>query len=309
MTVINIVHHMSVFIQEIKKIINRLQQTAIGIAVSRFSQNESSISAAGLTFYAIFSLFPLLLVIVSVGSFILERFMTTDEISAYIFNAFPMYQDFIRSNVMSVLHKRGAIGVIGLVSLIWSASGYFNILVSSLNNAWPGIKPRGFFKRRMLAIGMILGLIILLILSFISTSVINLLSHLQIPMGGSLQMYESALWKFFNNWFPYIFTFVLFWLLYFLIPNLKVKKRAAMVGALFASLAWNLANQGITLYVSSRYFRYDIVYGSLSTIVSLLFWIYVTNIIVLFGAYLAAGVQYRYFPATIPGASNGSTVE
>lgn len=293
-------------IEGIKGLISRFRQTTFGMAVTRFSENQSSVDSAGLTFYAVFSLFPLLLVIVSVGSYVLERFMLREEIYNLIFNAVPMYQEYIRTNVESVIEARGAIGIIGLLSLMWSASGYFNTLVGAMNEAWPGIKPRGFFRRRLIAISMILLLIVLLILSIISTSVINILSRLQVPLGGSVQLYDTDLWKFLNNYLPYIMTFVIFFLLYSYTPNVKVNKRAAMVGALFAAVVWNMVNMAFTWYVSSRYFSYDIVYGSLSSIVSLLFWIYLTNMVLLFGMYLTASVQVKNFPESVVKSKNGS---
>ncbi len=306
MTVINILHYMVVMVQGIKKLVDRFKKTTLGFALTRFSENQSAVDSAGLTFYAVFSLFPLLLVIISVGSFILERFMSHEEIFDLVFNAVPMYQDVIRENITSVLEKRGAIGIIGLLSLLWSASGYFNTLVGAMNEAWPGIKPRGFFRKRLIAIGMILLLIVLLIVSILSTSIIDILSRMQIPLGGSVKLYDTDLWKFINNYLPYIMTFVIFYLLYFYTPNVKVKKRAALMGALFAALIWNVVNMGFTWYVSSRYFQYDIIYGSLSTIVSLLFWIYLTNMVLLFGAYLTASVQYKYFPESVIKSKEGS---
>jgi membrane protein len=292
--------------QFVRKVINLFEQSTLGIAVSRFTRNETVIYAAGLTFYAIFSLFPLLLVLVSIGSFILEKYLTADELSTMILGNFPLYHEWIKTNLMDILEKRGAIGIVGIVSLVWSASGYFNTLVRAMNYAWPGIKPRGFVKRRLVAIAIIAAILAMLIISFVSSSTISLLSHFQVPMGGSIKLYNTFIWKFFKNYFPYISTLIIFWLLYFITPNVKVKKRAALIGAFPASIVWNLLNKGFTLFLSSGFVRYEIVYGSLSTIVSFLFWIYLTNLIVLFGAYISASAQYKMFPQTIPNGSNST---
>lgn len=280
-----------------KRMATDFQNSVLGLALVRFGQNDTGAFAAGLAFYAFFSLFPLLLVMVAIGSHFLERFLTSEELFDLIIRSFPLYQDWIRYNLQNVINRRGAIGTIGLLTLIWSASAYFNILVRGLNTAWPGTKPRNFIKRRLVAIGMVGGSIFLLITSSISSFVLELLSHFQIPMGGTVLIYETFLWKFLSNYLPYILTFLIFWLIYYITPNVRVKKRAAFIGAFPAAIIWNLLNNGFTWYLRSGLVRYEIVYGSLSTIVGLLFWIYLSNLILLFGAYLSASAQMRYFPA------------
>jgi membrane protein len=283
------------FVHTFKRVTINFERSLLGMTLSRFGQNETSAFAAGLAFYAFFSLFPLLLVLVSAGTFVLEKFISADGIIDYVVFSFPLYQDWIRSNLNNVLSRRGAIGAVGLATLIWSASGYFNTLVRGLNNAWPGIKPRNFIHRRLTAIGMVGGSIFLLIFSSVTSSVLELMSHFKIPLGGNIIFYDTFLWKFLSGYLPYILTFFIFWLVYYMTPNVKVKKRAAFIGALPAAILWNLLNSGFTWFLRSGLLRYEVVYGSLSTIVSLLFWIYLSNLILLLGAYFSASAQIRYF--------------
>jgi membrane protein len=282
--------------KQFNKLANYYQRSFIGIALKRFGENDTGAFAAGLAFYAFFSLFPLFLVLVSVASFLLERFYTSEELFDLIIRSFPLYQDWIRNNIENVLQRRGAIGIVGLITLIWSASSYFNTLVRGLNNAWPDIRRRTFIRRRLVAIGMVAGIILILIISSISSSALELLSHFKVPMGGTVLIYETFFWTFFTSYFPYILTLLVFWLLYYIAPNVKVRKRAAFIGALPASILWNLLNNGFTWYLRSGLVRYEIVYGSLSTIVGLLFWIYLSNLILLLGAYFSAAVQIRFIP-------------
>lgn len=252
------------------KVIGRVKHSIIGITLSRFGANDSPAYAASLAFYAFFSLFPLLLVLVSVGSIILEKYVSQNEIYDFIFESFPLYSDWIRNNLVNIMRRRGTIGIMGVITLTWSASGYFNTLVRALNRAWPGIKPRNIVKGRLVAIGMVGAIVLLLILSFLFSAALKLLSHFQVPMGGVINLYDTFIWDFLSKYFPVIFSFLIFWFLYYIIPNVKVKKRTAIIGALPAALAWNLLNTGFTWFLSSGFVRYEIVYGSLSTIVSLL---------------------------------------
>lgn len=284
----------------VKTAVHKFTKSFLGVTISRFGANDSPAYAASLAFYAFFSLFPLLLVLVSVGSIILEKYISQEEIYDFIFQSFPLYPDWIRNNLINIMRRRGTIGLVGLVTLTWSASGYFNTLVRALTRAWPGVKPRNIVKVRLVAIGMVVAIILLLILSFLFSAALKLLSHFQVPMGGAINLYDTFIWNFLSKYFPFIFSFIIFWFLYYMLPNIKVKKRIAIIGALPASLAWNFLNIGFTWFLSSGLVRYEIVYGSLSTIVSLLFWIYLSNMIILFGAYLSASAQYRFFPKSIP---------
>ncbi len=270
-----------------------IESSILGVAFDRFGKNYTSVYAAGLAFYAIFSLFPLLLVLVSLGSIFLERFFPEGEVLEYLVQAIPIYQDLIQNNLERVLELRGPIGLVGLVTLVWSSTGYFYTLARGVNMAWPEIKPRNVIGRRLVALGMVGGLAVLMILSFSITTVGDLLSHFQVPLGGSITLYGTFFWELFSNYLPYILTFLILWLFYFFTPNTSVRKRAAFWGAFPAAVVWNILNWVFTWYLRSGLVQYELIYGSLSTIVSLLFWIYISNIIILVGAYISASVNER----------------
>ncbi|MCJ7626653.1 MAG: YihY/virulence factor BrkB family protein [Anaerolineaceae bacterium] len=273
-----------------KKIIH---SSILGVAVDRFGKNYASIYAAGLAFYAIFSLFPLMLVLVSFGSIILERFLPEGEVLEFVIQAIPIYQDFIRNNLERVLELRGPIGIVGLISLVWSSTGYFYTLARGVNLAWPELQPRSIVDRRLVALGMVGGLATIMILAFIVTTMGDLLSHFQVPLGGSINLYGTFVWDLFSNYLPFFLTFLILWLFYFFTPNSSVRKRSAFWGAFPAAVAWNILNWVFTWYLRSGLVRYEFIYGSLGTIVSLLFWIYISNIIILLGAYISASVNDR----------------
>ncbi len=73
-------------------------------------------------------------------------------------------------------------------------------------------------------------------------------------------------------------------------PNTEVKRRAAFWGALVAALAWEVAANGLAWYLKSGLVQYELVYGSLGAVVALMFWIYLSSWITLFGAHLSAAI-------------------
>lgn len=96
-------------------------------AIPTFSDARASQAAASLAYYAIFSLFPLLLVLVAGGSYLLKSQQVYQAVTQFIQNAIPVSPDVINENLKQVLDTRGAVGIVGLVTLLWSASGFLAI--------------------------------------------------------------------------------------------------------------------------------------------------------------------------------------
>ncbi len=273
--------------------VNHLSGGSLGIlriAFQRFNEARAPEAAAGMAYYALFSLFPLLLALVAAGSFVLKRDQVYQELIGVVPEAFPISRELIERNIKRVLELRGTVGIVGLIGLLWSGMGVFTALAHNINRAWPYAEPRSFLRRRLVALGMIGTLAVLLILSLLSTSVLNLLPQLQVPLWDRLTIYETLLWAALSNLIPWLFAFLLFLALYRWVPNTEVKWRAAFWGALVAALAWKIAANILAWYISSGLARYELVYGSLGAVVALMLWIYLSSWITLFGAHLSAAV-------------------
>lgn len=97
-----------------------------------------------MAYYTLFSLFPLLLALVSIGSFLLDRQQVFDQVVSLINSTIPVSQQLIEENLQQVLDSRGTVGVIGLVTVLWSGSLAFSILSRTINQAWDQTEQRGF---------------------------------------------------------------------------------------------------------------------------------------------------------------------
>ena len=270
-------------------------QSLVGNSVKRFGLERGPVYAAGLAFYAFFSLFPLILLLISVASVVLKKYMTSQEIVDFIFENIPIFQEFIKDNILQVIKLRGTIGIVGLISLMWSSTGYFQTVIRVINMAWKNARERNYLLRRLAAIGMVSGIALLLMLAFFATLVLDLLKHYEVPIFGSITLYGTFLWRILISYLPLLLGLLVFWLLYFITPNIKVSKQSAFWGALFATITWNLLNSAFKWYLRSGLVNYELVYGSLSTIVSFLLWIYLSNWILLYGAYFSASVDEKIY--------------
>jgi membrane protein len=259
-------------------------------AIQRFGEARASQAAAGMAYYALFSLFPLLLFLVAAGSFVLDSEQAYQQAVGLVTEAVPISRELIESNFQQVLKLRGPVGIVGLVGSLWSASGFFTTLASQINRAWPKADARHFLARRLVALGMVGSLAALLALSLISSAVLNLLPRLQVPLGGGVSVYETPLWAVLSNAVPWLLTVFLFLGLYLWVPNTPVEGSAALGGALVAAAAWEVASNAFAWYLGSGLARYKVVYGSLGAVVALMLWIYISSWIILFGAHLSAAI-------------------
>lgn len=262
-------------------------------AIQGFSAARGTQAAAAIAYYALFSLFPLLLVLAAATSFFMEEEQAYQQVVETIASAVPISKEFIERNLSRIAALRGPGGLIGLFASLWSAEGVFTVLVHNINLAWPQAKARGFFEKRLAALAIIATLILLLILSLSSAALLKLVPRVELPGLGPIIIRGTILWPIITRLVGCLFAFLMFAGLYCWVPNIEVKWRAACGGALFAALAWQLATVAFVWYLGSGLARYEIVYGSLAAIVALMFWVYLSGWIALFGAHLAAALDQR----------------
>jgi membrane protein len=282
----------------LRAIYNRVNQLSGGLldvikqAFQSFGRARAAEAAASMAYYVLFSLFPLLLALVAGAAIFLEREQgqVQQRIVDVLTEVIPVSPGVIERNFQEVLRARGTIGTIGLIGLIWSASGVFTTLALNINRAWPETEPRGLLQGRLLALAIVGVLFLLLILSLLSATVISWLPRVFKPLGHLRSLTDTRLWALASSLVPWVFTFFMFLALYRWMPNRSVPWAAAAWGALTGAILWEAAKRAFSWYVSSGLVQFELVYGSLGAIVALMFWIYLTSWITLFGAHLSAAI-------------------
>ncbi len=261
--------------------------------VQKFTQERGAEAAASLAYYIFFSLFPMVLVIIVVGSFFVDRDVVQTNLLNMLQGVLPGVKEIVIENINQVLQLRGSVTFLALISLTWSATMAFNIIAKNINRAFPKAAVPNFLKGRLMGLFMILGLVILMLLSFAASTVSGLIPVINIPFNDKA-LHETFFWQIGSFMVPILINFLMFWALYQWVPQVSVDKRAAIIGGAIAGVAWELLNNVFTWYLSSGLSRYRLVYGSVGTIVALLFWIYVTATILLMGAHLTASIHNAF---------------
>jgi membrane protein len=259
-------------------------------ALTTYSECRASQAAGALAYYALFSLFPLLLLIIAGGSFFLDSQQVYKRVLDLFHELIPISSQLIAENLGRVLQSRGAVGIVGFFSLLWSASGFFSSLAYNINIAWPHGSRRSLLEKRVVGLAMIAALIGMFILSLF----LDLVSRL-IPILGTEALPSTGLglWALLSSLSSWLALLLLLISLYRWIPTSKVGWRSALWGALTASVGWKIATAGFASYLRSGMGRFQLVYGSLGAILALLFLLYVIAAIGLFGAHLSSAFDWR----------------
>jgi membrane protein len=266
----------------------------ISSSVNRFVEMRGQESAATLAFYALFSLFPLILFLAALLSYLFENSEEAYIQTVLFFgNALPVSFSLVRDNLREILALRQQLGVVGLIGALWSASSFFTTLARSVNRAWPSIRLRNVVQNRLVGLAMVGALFLLLLFSLLSSAFVNLLPSLYHAIGGRPIGFFSPMLQLLLRLVPVLFSFLMFVALYRWVPNCKVRWQAVLKGAAITALAWEAAKQLFGYYLGSNLAGYNYLYGSLGTIIALMFWIYLSCLIALFGAYLVAALDLR----------------
>lgn len=249
-----------------------------------FMDDDCPDRAAIISYYALFSLFPLILGLIAVATFLLEAATVQARILDFVAQIIPGSEDLVSSNIQNVLASRGTIGVISIVSLLWSATGVFSAIRRSLNQAWGVERERPLIQQKLIEFGMIAGVGVLVAASVAATAIFDLVWQALPPglqfVGGIGKNAAATL-------LPVFLSYVSFVVLYRFVPNTRVTLGEIWLGAIVATVLFEGAKSLFTWYLT-HFANYSIVYGTVGAAIALLFWAYVSAAILLLGAELSA---------------------
>lgn len=255
-------------------------------------KNHTLQMAAALSYYFVMSLFPALIFLSAVVTYLPVPDLFNQALSVMSHFVPPDSMGVVRKVLSDVVTpNRGAFLSFGLLGTLWSASGGFSSAIEALNIAYDVEETRPFWKVRPLAIGLTLGMGALLL---IALSIMIVGPRFGEWLSGRLHL--SQLWIWF---WPYIhwtmaalFTVLAVEILYFKAPNVKQRFWMTLPGALLAVGCWIGLSYGLGIYFRS-FANFNKTYGTLGAAVALMVWLYWTGFAMLVGAELNAELAKR----------------
>jgi len=260
-------------------------------AFNNFNLVHAAEASASLAYYGLFSIFPLLLAVVSIGSIFLEGELVKVELLEIITQWIPVSADAVNSQVTTVLNLRGPVTVVAIISLLWSGSNVFEKVIVNVNRAFPQGSRPGFFKSRGMALLIIVVMILLFGTSLLISTVVEIFPAAENALFGKL-ISSARAWVEVLQIAPLVLKFFLFLAVYSWIPqSASILFKARLIGALVTAVLWELSSRLLGWAISSGLTNYEIIYGSLASIMALMFWLYLSSYILFFGAHLVHAID------------------
>ncbi len=288
--------------------IARLTALSFWRGLQGFYESDNLTYAASIAYYALVSLFPFLLLAFALLGHATADAADRNSVLEFVLRYFPAQFDFITEQLDAFRGSRLTLGVAGTVALIWGALGVFGAISTAVNYAWGVEKQRSFWKHRLFSFLMlaVAGLILLVALLLVSAAQMVGASWFAVllPRFHGLLVLRSLTIR---NATTLLFITVV-GLIYYFVPNAKVRFRDVWIGALVTGLLWKGALEGLSWYMHDMT-RFNRVNGSISAVVVFLVWVYVQAVILLYGVEFTAAYARlrRGRPEDVPAAPTPRT--
>lgn len=250
-------------------------------AVREASQDHAKDLAAAIAFWAFFSVFPLLIGILSLAGYFLQSSELQARIYEVMTDVLPGSASLVRDNLEAVVQHRGTMSWVGIGGLLWTASKGFGAITRAVNRALGAKRTHHFLLSKVRYFFMAVAVSVLMITSIAITLALEIVLEPSFLTRFGLEAVEFSRLK---SWLlSFLLIFLTFALIYKLAPYVEVRWRQVLPGALLAAALFELVKTAFMLYLD-RVADFEAVYGSLSSIIVLLLWLYLSALILVYGA-------------------------
>ena len=262
----------------------------IGLAawrgVAELYDSDGLTHAASIAYYALLSLFPILLLAIFMLGDLTSDTADRDAVVRFVFRYFPGQFAFISGQLEAFQSTPVAFGFWGVVALVWGALGVFNAITSAVNHALVVERRRSFLKHRLIGFLMMVGAGLVLMLGLVIASLVRLAETRL-----SEAMVRSPWVDSFSGVFAsYLATLLLIGcvaLVFKYIPNTRVRFTDVWPGAILVGVLWRIALSLFSWYAADLA-TWNVVHGSIAAVVVFLLWIYVSAVILIYGVEMTA---------------------
>jgi membrane protein len=280
---------------------------------TEFKEDELTDRAAALTYYAVLSIFPALIALVSIVGLVFDPARITKALTDVVSSVGPASAvETFKGPIETLTQSSGTAGimlVVGIAAALWTASGYVGAFMRSANVIYEVEEGRSIVKLRPLQ--MLVTLLLVLLLALVLIAVV-LTGPLADAIGSAVGLGSAAVTAWDIAKWPVLLAVVvvMITLLYYASPNAKLQGVKSIVpGAALAVVVWLIASAGFAFYVAN-FGSYDKTYGALGGVVIFLVWVWLTNVAILLGAELnAERERSRQLEAGTPGAERELQLE
>lgn len=281
---------------DLKKVYGELKYYAIGF-YNKFDEDHVWIMSASIAFNIIICIIPITLILTSILGFYLQR----EGAESYLNDALnkvvgltPEFKTKIINLVLGAideLSKNSTItAVIGSIGILWTASGLFSTIRDVLNRIYKTRSDTFYLWAKLRDMGMVFLILTVFLLSFSSTFILSIFQAVDESFFGDTILKLGFTTTLLTHTIGLIFTFIMFYLIFKLVPQGFVSQKVAIISSITASILYEALKYLFIIYLVS-FANYQRVYGTYAAIVAVIFWLYYSSLTFVIGA--EAGQLYK----------------
>ena len=257
-------------------------------SIKKFGKDDGTYLAAGMSYYIFFSIFPFILGLLAFLGLFFGSSTAVDLVKDVLERHLPGIADspIIYDNLQSIDFNRGLVGLIALAGLLWTGSAVFGALSRMMNRIWKIQDKRSIARKKItdmmytITIGLVLSTNILIEAIY---AIVGKLVGIEGAGVDQTNLLETT-WTFTTiHLLPPLLSLGIFAFIYNVIPQTKVKFKETLVAATLGAVIFEYTKSLFVFYIA-RYGNFDMVYGSISAVIILLLFCYISSIIVVFFA-------------------------
>ncbi|QGH33390.1 YihY family inner membrane protein [Gracilibacillus salitolerans] len=264
------------FIRFIKQLINRI------------TRDDVPGLAAQLSYFFLLSLFPFMIFLVTlVGYLPFDQINVMNFVSTY---APEEITTLLNDNLTQIMNNRnGGLLSIGIIGTLWSASNGINALVRSFNKAYNIEEERSFIVMRGISIVLTIAMLFVIVVTFLLPVFGKMIGVYLFSFFGLSQGFLDT-WNTLRWVISSVVFFIVLMMLYRMAPSKRVYFKHIYIGAIFATVCWQLTSLAFSYYVTSMG-NYSATYGSLGGVIILMIWFYLSGMIIITGGEINAQIE------------------
>ena len=281
----------------------KLTGLAIWRGVAGVYSSEDLTFASSIAYYALLSLFPFFMLVLSLLGGLTASETDRAQILGFVLRYFPQQFEFVETQLKAFQESSVQLGVAGSILMVWAAMGVFGAVTSAVNHAWGVEKQPNYFKHKLISFVMLLAAGVLLMAGLLLVSAINVAEARWFAVVFLRTPGLHFLQGFALKWASTLLFILIVGMVFYFVPNAKVRFKDVWVGAILTGLLWRAALAGFSWYVRDLT-RFSVIHGQIAAVVVFLLWVYISAVILLYGAEMTAAYARlrRHRPPEIPAA-------
>lgn len=281
----------------------RLTVLAIWRGVVGVYNSDDLTFAASIAYYTLLSLFPFFLLAFSILGNVSSDPGDRGKILEFVLRYFPRQFEFVTTQMDAMQQNTVRLGVAGSLLMIWAAMGVFGAITSAVNHAWGVEKQPSYLKHKLISFVMLVAASVLLMSGLLLVSAINVVEARWFSVVVVRVPQLEVMHHFAIRWASTVVFIMVVGLIFYFVPNAKVRFRDVWVGAVVTGFLWRGALFGFSWYVKDLT-SFSNVHGQIAAVVVFLIWVYISAVLLLYGVEITAANARlrRHRPDEIPAA-------